>query len=74
MIKNIGDSEDFVKIHINKKIDEIHYQDIVASLNGRYVLFSIIEKILKNIFATQFHPEKSGVSSLKVYKNFIGLV
>ena len=43
MIKNIGDSEDFVKIYINKKIDEIHYQDIVASLNSRYVLFNIIE-------------------------------
>ncbi len=28
----------------------------------------------ENIFATQFHPEKSGVSGLKIYKNFIGLI
>ena len=26
-----------------------------------------------NLFATQFHPEKSGVNGLKIYKNFVGL-
>jgi len=25
----------------------------------------------KNIFATQFHPEKSGNDGIKIYKNFI---
>ena len=26
-----------------------------------------------NLFATQFHPEKSGVNGLQIYKNFVGL-
>ena len=26
-----------------------------------------------NVFATQFHPEKSGVPGLKILKNFINL-
>ena len=25
----------------------------------------------KNIFATQFHPEKSGDDGIKIYQNFI---
>ena len=33
-----------------KKIDEIHFQDVVASLYGRDVLFNIIEKISKKNF------------------------
>ena len=26
-----------------------------------------------NVFATQFHPEKSGVPGLKILKNFVNL-
>ena len=29
---------------------------------------------LINIFATQFHPEKSGSEGIKIYKNFINLI
>ncbi|KZX14237.1 imidazole glycerol phosphate synthase subunit HisH [Methanobrevibacter filiformis] len=35
--------------------------DITAALN------------INNVFATQFHPEKSGVQGLKILKNFISL-
>ncbi len=49
-LRNLGDPEYFSKIYYNEKIDEIHFQDIVASLYGRDVLFEIIEKISKKIF------------------------
>ncbi len=49
-LRNLGNPENFVKIYYNEKIDEIHFQDIVASLYGRDVLFNIIEKISKKIF------------------------
>ncbi len=49
-LRNLGDPEDFVRAYYNDKIDEIHFQDIVASLYGRDVLFNIIEKISKKIF------------------------
>ena len=49
-LRNLGDPEHFVKIYYNQKIDEIHFQDIVASLYGRDVLFNIIEKVSKKIF------------------------
>jgi len=28
----------------------------------------------KNIFATQFHPEKSGLEGIKIYKNWINSI
>ncbi len=49
-LRNLGNPVDFVKIYYDEKIDEIHFQDIVASLYGRDVLFNIIEKISKKIF------------------------
>ena len=35
---------------------------------NQFLYCSSIE--FKNIFATQFHPEKSGIEGMKVYKNF----
>ena len=49
-LRKLGDPEYFSKIYYDQKIDEIHFQDIVASLYGRDVLFDIIEKISKKIF------------------------
>ena len=37
-------------MYYKEKIDEIHFQDIVATLYNRDVLFRIIEKISKKIF------------------------
>ena len=49
-LRNLGDPESFIKTYYDQKIDEIHFQDVVASLYGRDVLFNIIEKISKKIF------------------------
>jgi len=49
-LRNLGDPEYFVNKYYNEKIDEIHFQDVVATLYNRDVLFKIIEKISKKIF------------------------
>ncbi len=49
-LRNLGDPEPFLRTYYNQKIDEIHFQDVVASLYGRDVLFNIIERISKKIF------------------------
>ena len=47
----------------------------VISTTTNYKDFTYCSSVSKNsIFATQFHPEKSGVSGLKIYKNFIRLI
>ncbi len=51
-----------------------HEKEIISSTTN-YNNFTYCSSVsYKNIFATQFHPEKSGVSGLKIYKNFIGLI
>ena len=51
-----------------------HEINIISSTTN-YKNFTYCSSVsYKNIFATQFHPEKSGVSGLKIYKNFIGLI
>jgi len=49
-LRNLGNPEHFLKIYYDQKIDELHLQDVVASLYGRDVLFNIIERISKKIF------------------------
>ncbi len=47
----------------------------IISSEADYLDFKYCSSISKNnIFATQFHPEKSGKEGLKIYKNFINLI
>ena len=46
----LGKPQEFSKLYYDNMIDEIYYQDSVASLYGRNSLFDLIEKVSKEIF------------------------
>ncbi len=49
-LRNLGDPGYFSNLYYSKNIDEIHFQDIVASLYDRKILYDVIEKNCKTIF------------------------
>ena len=49
-LRNLGDPEYFSKVYYDQNIDEIHFQDVVATLYNRNVLFQIVERNSKKIF------------------------
>jgi len=49
-LRSLGDPIYFAKKYYEEGIDEIHYQDVVASLYGRNSLKEIISECVKNIF------------------------
>ena len=49
-LRNLGYPEYFSNLYYNKSIDEIHFQDVVASLYDRKILYDVIEKNCKTIF------------------------
>ena len=47
----------------------------VTSSTTDYLNFTYCSSVSKkNIFATQFHPEKSGEIGLQMYKNFVKII
>ena len=46
-------------------------EDIVAETDYGITFPSIVSK--ENVFATQFHPEKSGKTGLRIMSNFVGI-
>ena len=51
-LRVLGLPYDFSKKYFDDGIDEIHYQDVVASLYGRNSLNQTIEETVRNIFVT----------------------
>ncbi len=51
-LRVLGNPEDFSLKYFDDGIDEIHYQDVVASLYERNMLEDTISKTVKNIFVT----------------------
>jgi glutamine amidotransferase len=50
-----------------------NHRDILTTTNYQGIEFT--SSILKdNVFATQFHPEKSGEKGLLIYKNWINKI
>tara|TARA_Y100001980_G_C14545964_1_gene325784 strand:+ start:848 stop:1462 length:615 start_codon:yes stop_codon:yes gene_type:complete len=67
--ENVNESDEFYFVHsyhVVSKIDKI----TVGSTNYCYNFISVFEQ--DNIYGTQFHPEKSHKSGLKILKNFLG--
>ena len=53
-LRNLGYPEYFSNLYYNKSIDEIHFQDVVASLYDRKILYDVIEKNCKNNICKYF--------------------
>ncbi len=49
-LRNLGDPNYFSKKYYDDLVDEVHFQDVVASLYNRNALIKIIEKNSKSIF------------------------
>lgn len=49
-LRNLGNPEYFSNLYYDNSIDEIHFQDVVASLYDRKILYDVIEKNCKTIF------------------------
>lgn len=70
LLKGIKDQEMFYFVHSFYPVPED--ESIVAAYTEYGLKFpSVFEK--NNVFATQFHPEKSGEEGLKLLKNFLDL-
>lgn len=70
ILNNINNNEHFYFVHsYHFKVKE--NKNIIATVNYGDNLTAIIAQ--DNIIATQFHPEKSGETGLKLLKNFISL-
>ncbi len=67
LLDGIGKEDYFYFVHSYYPVPE---DDVVVATTDYEVEFpSVIEK--GNVFATQFHPEKSGEPGLRVLKNFL---
>ena len=71
MFNNIKVEEYFYFVH-GYKCEPKDKSIITSSVTYGDEICSSIE--YENIFATQFHPEKSGEIGLEIYKNFISRV
>lgn len=70
LIKNISRNADFYFIHAyHMKCNDKN--DLIATCDYQNIITSIVNK--KNIFGTQFHPEKSQDDGLTLLENFINL-
>jgi glutamine amidotransferase len=67
----IGDEEDFYFVHSYYAAPDIEESTIGTTEYGVSVCSVIAEG---NLVATQFHPERSGASGLRIYQNFLRMV
>jgi len=70
ILKGIESGSDFYFVHSYHVVPKD--RDIIVTTTNYGIKFpSVIEK--DNIFATQFHPERSGALGLKILKNFLAI-
>lgn len=68
LLKDVKENADFYFVH-SYFLDCQDKNDIIATTEYGNIFPSIVEH--ENIFATQFHPEKSQKEGLKILKNFV---
>ncbi|MBI2463492.1 imidazole glycerol phosphate synthase subunit HisH [Candidatus Peregrinibacteria bacterium] len=68
LIKGISRSTRFYFTH-SYHFDELEEEYVIATTSYGYDFPSIIKR--DNMYGTQFHPEKSHLTGLEIYKNFI---
>ncbi|RLG54271.1 MAG: imidazole glycerol phosphate synthase subunit HisH [Candidatus Hydrothermarchaeota archaeon] len=71
LLKGIKSGEYFYFVHSYFVVPE-NNETIKATTNYGVEIPAVIEK--ENIFATQFHPEKSGEAGLRILRNFVEMV
>jgi glutamine amidotransferase len=64
----IADDSYFYFVH-SYYVQPEQAQDVVGTTEYGQVFTSAVAR--ENIFATQFHPEKSAAAGLQLYKNFV---
>lgn len=71
LFTNINENDSFYFVH-SYMCEPSNEKDVSASVDylGQKIIAAISRK---NVFGTQFHPEKSGKSGLKIIENFIKL-
>jgi glutamine amidotransferase len=72
IFKNIKNHEFMYFVHSYYVVPE--NKDIILT-NSTYGIKNFCSSIMyKNIYAFQFHPEKSGLEGLKIYRNFRSII
>lgn len=69
ILKNVNGLDEYYFMHSYEMINHTDITSISSYNNHTFV--SSIEK--NNIFGVQFHPEKSRLSGIKIFKNFIDI-
>ena len=70
IIKNIPEETDFYFVH-NYAYTEIDKKSIIAEASYGITFPALINN--KNIWGTQFHPEKSSKAGMEIIKNFVNI-
>ncbi len=72
LMENIPDGASFYYVHSYRFAGENAFTRAVAEYAGNFT--SILEHPEKNLYATQFHPEKSHKDGLAVLRNFLDTI
>jgi glutamine amidotransferase len=70
LLKNIAETDYFYFVHSYYGVPEDPSWTLAVTRYGKEFCSAVWKK---NIFATQFHPEKSQLAGLRLVKNFIDL-
>lgn len=71
MVSDIDEMDSFYHIHSYAAVPSNRENTIAMSAYGGHSLSTFVSNEM--VFGCQFHPEKSGLSGLKIMSNFIGI-